>query len=297
MTDVVAEATDHPANKKENKWNGATWLALASAVTAIVAAGISLNQVHVAAEQNTAAEQEQLVTLTTTITNQLAQTPASATSSSQSPPSATSSSQSPSPATSSSPSPSSQSSAGNLAQVTGEANAEQGVVAALSADGQAAAVLINSLHGDGVAGIEYVEVALALEDGGEVDQAITFFKDAIAVSPGDVETRGDALRYMGALYYMLGRNVTGHQDMVKAARIFAGRVVLTHFLKEESIAEGYLGDAYFQLLVDGCRVAITDLEAALQAVRAAGLKTAAADPTLFALADEDAAAAHAKCLE
>jgi len=276
MTDAAAEATDRPPKKKKKKkWHGATWIALASAATAIVAAGISFNQVNLAAQQNTVAEQEQLVTLTTTITNQLAETqPSSA-------PSATASS-----------APSS----ANLAQVTGEANAEQGVVAGLAADGQAAAVLINSLHGNGVAGIEYVQIARALEAGGEVDPAITFYKDAITVSPGDVVTRGDALRYMAALYYLLGKNVIGHQDMVKAARIFSGHVVLTHLLIEESIAEAYLGDAYFQLLIDGCHVAITDLQAALLAVQAAGPKSNTADPTLFALADQDAAAAHAKCI-
>jgi tetratricopeptide (TPR) repeat protein len=275
MTDLAAETTDRPPKKKKKKWHGATWIALASAATAIVAAGISFHQVNLAAEQNTVAEQEQLVTLTITITNQFAQTQPSATSSSAQ---------------------SSASSSANLAQVTGEANAEQGVVAALSADGQAAAVLINSLHGNGVAGIEYVQVARALEAGGEVDPAITFYKDAVTVSPpGDAETRGDALRYLAALYYLLGRNAIGHQDMMKAARIFSGHVVLTRLLIEESIAEAYLGDAYFQLLIDGCHVALTDVQDALHAVQALP-KSTTADPTLLALADEDAAAAHAKCL-
>ena len=279
MGDAVIEATGRPPEKKatdvppeKKKSHAATWIALASAATAIVAAGISFNQVNVAGEQNTVAEQTQLVGLTTTITGQLAQSQAS-------------SSQSGNPSAGS-----------NLAQVTGEANAVQGVVAELSAEGQAAAVLINSLHGNGVAGIEYVQAARALQTGGEEAQAITFYKDAIAVSGGDVGTRGDAWRFMASLYYSLGQNVTGHRDMMTAARIFQGHVELTHSLIEESIAQAYLGDAYYQLLNDSCRVAIADLEAALRAVAASGLKSSSADPTLFALADEDTAAAHTKCI-
>lgn len=270
MTDAVAEATDRPPKKK--KWHAATWIALASAATAIAAAGISFNQVNVAAEQNSVTEQTQLVALTTTITTQLAQAQASGNQSGN------------------------QSAANNLAQVTGEANAVQGVVAELSAEGQAAAALINSLHSNGVAGIEYVQAARALQAGGEEAQAITFYKDAIAVSPGDVGTRGDAWRFMASLYYSLGQNLIGHQDMMTAARIFRGHVELTHSLIEESIAQAYLGDAYYQLLNDSCHVAITDLEAALRAVAASGLKSTSADPTLFALADQDTVAAHTKCI-
>ena len=278
MTDAVAEATDRPPEKKatdrppKKKWHAATWIALASAATAIIAAAISFNQVNVAGEQNTVTEQTQLVALTTTITSQLAQAQASGNQSGN------------------------QSAASNLTQVTGEANAVQGVVAELSAEGQAAAVLIKSLHGNGVAGIEYVQAARALQTGGEEAQAITFYKDAIAVSRADVGTRGDAWRFMASLYYSLGQNVTGHRDMMTAARIFMGRVELTHSLIEESIAQAYLGDAYYQLLNDSCHVAITDLEAALRAVDASGLKSSSADPTLFALADQDTAAAHTKCI-
>lgn len=270
MTDAVAEATDRPPKKK--KWHAATWIALASAATAIAAAGISFNQVNVAAEQNSVTEQTQLVALTTTITTQLAQAQAPGSQSGN------------------------QSAANNLAQVTGEANAVQGVVAELSAEGQAAAALINSLHSNGVAGIEYVQAARALQAGGEEAQAITFYKDAIAVSPGDVGTRGDAWRFMASLYYSLGQNLIGHQDMMTAARIFRGHVELTHSLIEESIAQAYLGDAYYQLLNDSCHVAITDLKAALRAVAASGLKSTSADPTLFALADQDTVAAHTKCI-
>jgi tetratricopeptide (TPR) repeat protein len=276
MTEAAAEATDRPPEKnatdrppEKKKWHAATWIALASAVTAIAAAGISFNQVNIAAEQNTVAEQTQLIALTTTITSQLAQGQTSG----------------------------NQPAANSLEQVTGKANAVQAVVAELSAEGQAAAVLINSLHGNGVAGIEYVQAARALQAGGETAQAITFYKAAIAVSPGDVGTRGDAWRFMAALYYSLGQNVIGHRDMMTAARIFRGHVELTHTLKEESIAQAYLGDAYYQLLNDSCHLAITDLEAALQAVKASGLKTSSADPTLFALVDQDSAAAHTKCIK
>src|SRR3974390_3506577 len=81
MANAVSEANEHPpenqAPHKKKKLHIATWLALASAVTAVVAAGISARQVNVAAAQNTVAEQVQLVTLTTTIAQQLAQEQAS----------------------------------------------------------------------------------------------------------------------------------------------------------------------------------------------------------------------------
>jgi hypothetical protein len=47
--------------------------------------------------------------------------------------------------------------------------------------------------------IEYVQAARALQAGGEEAQAITVYKDAIAVSPGDVGTQGDAWRFMASL--------------------------------------------------------------------------------------------------
>ena len=166
------------------------------------------------------------------------------------------------------------------------------VVAELTADGQAAAVLINSLHGTGVAGIEYVEVANALAAGGDMAQAITFYDDAVNAPPGDVVTRANALRNEAAIYYSLGQNATAHQDMMDAARLFTGHVVLAQSLIERSIAQAYLADTYYQILIKGCRVAIADVRAAAQALAGLGLNSPS-DASLVALAAQDITAVEA----
>jgi len=139
---------------------------LASAGAAIVAAGVSAFQVSIAKQQNAVAEQEQLVSLTASIAQQLAQQQTTVTQA-----------------------------AGNLtgaARTAAESNATLGLVATLTVEGQAAAVLISSLHGDGVAGIEYVQVARALASSGDTGQAITFYKDAVDAPPHDAVTRANA---------------------------------------------------------------------------------------------------------
>jgi hypothetical protein len=241
---------------------------LASAATAIVAAVLSANQINVAAAQNIVAEQEQLVTLTTTIAQQLAQGQASRNQSAASQGLATL--------------------LGPL-QVQGESNASQVAIAELTADGQAAAVLINSLHGNGVAGIEYVEVANALVAGGDMGQAITFYNDAVNAPPGDVVTRANALRNEASIYYSLGRNVIAHQDMMAAARLFTGHLALAHSLIERSIAQAYLADSYYQILIKGCQVASADVQAAEHVVAGLG-PSSSDDATLVALANQDATA-------
>jgi uncharacterized protein DUF4189 len=273
MTNTASESPDRPPEslapqkkQKKRKWHVATWLALASAATAIVAAGISADQVNVAAAQNTVAEQEQLVTITTTIAQQLAQGQA--------------------PGIQSAASQGLATLLGPLVQVQAESDASQVVIAELTADGQAAAVLINGLHGEGIAGIEYVEVANALAAGGDMAQALTFYNDAVSAPPGDVVTRANALRNEASVYYSLGQNGLAHQDMMQAARLFAGHVVLTQSLIERSIAQAYLADSYYQISIQGCGLAVADLQAALGAVKQLG-PNSSVDPTLQALADHD----------
>ena len=266
MANTVSEPEDRPpenhAPHKKRKWHIATWLALASAVTAVVAAGIAAEQVNVAGTQDTAAEQEQLVTLTTTIAQQLAQEQASGNQSAASQGLTTL--------------------LGPL-QIQAESNASPVAVAELIADGQAAAVLINSLHGTGVAGIEYVEVANALGAGGDMAQAITFYDDAVNAPPGDVVTRANALRNEAAIYYSLGQNATAHQDMMDAAEaLITGHVVFAQSLIERSIAQAYLADTYYQISIKGCRVAIADVQAAAQALAGLGLNSPS-DASLVAL--------------
>ena len=137
---------EHPAKKKK-KPHFATWIALASAAAAIIAAFISSSSVNVAKAQNIAAEQQQLVTITIAIEQAFSGQHAAE-----------------------------DQAAGNLtgtARSAAVAEADQEIVAETTADAQAAAVLVDDLNGDGVAGIEYVTVARALANYGDTALAIT----------------------------------------------------------------------------------------------------------------------------
>ena len=140
--------------------------------------------------------------------------------------------------------------------------------------------------------IEYVEVANALGAGGDMAQAITFYDDAVNAPPGDVVTRANALRNEAAIYYSLGQNATAHQDMMDAARLFTGHVVLAQSLIERSIAQAYLADTYYQISIKGCRVAIADVQAAAQALAGLGLNSPS-DASLVALTAQDVTAVEA----
>jgi hypothetical protein len=258
--------TEHPAKKKK-KVHVATWIALASAVAAIIAAYISASSVNVAKAQNIAAEQEQLVTITVAIEQAFFGQQAAE-----------------------------EQAAGNLrgeARSYAVANADLSIVAETEADAQAAAVLISNLHGAGVAGIEYITVARALANYGDTALAITYYKDAVNASLYDVPTRADALRFEGALYYSLGQYAMGHQDLMSAAQAFGGHPELSKNLIDNSIAQAYLGDAEYQIQAMGCRVAATDIANAKRAV--APLGTNGTQLTNQVLESEDAAAYRSKC--
>jgi tetratricopeptide (TPR) repeat protein len=247
---VADTATDHPASKstshprKKKKRNTATWIALASAATAVVAASISAFQVSVTRQQNIVSEQQQLVALTAAMAQTLAQEQTAITQAE-----------------------------GNLtgvARTEAASNVETGTVALLEVDGEAAAVLISELHGFGVAGIEYVQVARALDAAGHTAQAITFYDDAISAPPHDVVTIGLALRNQGALYYSIGQNAAGHRDFLKAVSLYRGHVLMTSYLRDNTIAQAYLADAENQLSNNGCRVAAADMLAAFRALHPLG---------------------------
>lgn len=261
-----SQQADQPATKKKQR-HASTWIALASAATAIVAAGISFYQVNVASKQNTVAEQEQLVTLTGTIAQTLAQEQTTI-----------------------------NQAGGNLtgaARTTAEAEAQLAVITQLEVQGQAAAVLISDLHGAGVAGIEYVQVARALDAAGDTGQAITFYTDAVNAPPYDVVTRANALRNQGALYYSLGQDAPGHRDYLKAASLYKGNVQMTQALKDNSIAQAYLVDAGYQLVIRGCHLATTDFKAAVRALAPIG--TSGENTAVQALIAIDTAAYKSKC--
>ena len=173
------------------------------------------------------------------------------------------------------------------------AEADLEIVAETTADAQAAAVLINNLHGEGVAGIEYITVARALANYGDTALAIAYFKDAVKVSPHDVATRVDALRFEAGLYYSLGQNAIGHRDMLAAARAYDGHPALSKALIYNSIAQAYLGDAGYQILANGCQTAAIDMANAERAVAQFG--TNGANLTVQTLENEDKAAYRSKC--
>jgi tetratricopeptide (TPR) repeat protein len=273
MSDATTQTTktttqtkdQQPAPKKER--HIATWIALVSALAAIIAAVISEASVNVAKAQNNVAEQQQLVTITTNIEEQFTD---EQTTENQA--------------------------AGNLtgtARSIAVANAALGLTAELTAEAQAGAVLVTNLHGNGVAGIEYVELGRALANYGDTAQAITYYSDAVEASPSDVPTRADALRFEAALFYSLGQNTIGHRDMMQAAKIYGGHPELTRSLIDNSIAQAYLEDAGYQTPIDGCHVAGTDLADAQHAI--APLGTNGVDTAVQALVGTVSSAYQGKC--
>ena len=220
----------------------------------------------VAEQQNMAAEQQQLVTITTSIAAQLA---GEQTAENQA--------------------------AGNLtgtARSIAISNAGMGITAQLTADGEAAAVLINNLHGNGVAGIEYIQVARALADGDDTAGAITYYEDAVNAPPHNVPTRADALRNEAALLYSLGQSATAHQDMMRAVRIYSGPLELTKSDIDNAVAQAYLGDAGYQIEIS-CRVAAADMADAQHAV--APLGTNGANAAIQALTGTDETVYQKRC--
>jgi tetratricopeptide (TPR) repeat protein len=139
------------------------------------------------------------------------------------------------------------------------------VIADLTVEGQAGAELIRDLHGDGVTGTEYVQVARALEKPGYTAEAITYYKEAVNVSRHDVLTRGEALRWLGGAYYSLHRPELAHQAYMQAAKIFSGPVVMPPDYKANNIAQAYLLDADYQIGFS-CRTAHAELKHAQQVI-------------------------------
>lgn len=270
MADVESEIkTERPAKKKRKKLHFTTWIALASAIAAVIAAYVSASSVNVAKAQNIAAEQQQLVSITISIEQAFGGEGAAE----------------------------NQAAVGltGTAKSTAVSEVDQNVVAETAAYAQAAAVLINNLHGNGVAGIEYVEVARALANYGDTALAISYYKDAVNASLFDVPTRADALRFEASLYYALGQRSMGHQDMIAAATIYGGHLELSQNLTDSSIAQAYLEDAGYQIIDGDCQVAVTDMTDAQHAVTPLG-GISGSNLGDQALAGADVAAYKKKCV-
>jgi hypothetical protein len=246
-------------SQKKRKYHAATWISLVAAVTAIAAAVISYLQVNVAKEQGIAADQQQLLTLTTTIGQQLAQGAAAETQPSTTP---------------------------GATSNQAKSNAQIVLTTELTSEGEAAAVLISKLHGNGVAGIEYIQAGEALAEGDNIGQALTYFQDAVNAPPHAAGTRADALRSEGVIYYALGRPIIGHNEMMLAVKVYADRSLeLTKSSIANSIAQSYLADAAQQVNINSCKIAAADMKAAAKALSPAGASGTNATNTAFILAD------------
>jgi hypothetical protein len=264
VTDVPTQAQAARPSRKNRR--GGIWIALLSVFVFIFAAGVFAASVYLARQQNVAAQQQQLVSITTSIAVQFAGEQA----------------------------------AENQAalSLTGAkrsaaiASVAAGIATELTAEGQAGAVLIADLHGHGVAGVEYIEVAKALASGGYTAQAITYYADAVNAPPNAVQTRSAALRQEAVLLYSIGRAGVAHQDMMRAASIYTGHLELSHYNIDNAIAQTYLTDAGYQIPIN-CHAAMIDLMAARHAI--APLGPGGATAAVAALQSTDGTAYHNKC--
>jgi hypothetical protein len=213
------------------------WIAWIGAAAAIAAAAYTGWNAHVASEENIVAEQQQLLTLTVNIAQQFAnehQTVSQA-----------------------------EGQLTGTARSSAQSSAQVGITNQLGADGEAAAVLVGDLHGNGVAGVEYVQAAKALVVAGDISEALTFYRDALIAPPRAPDTLANSLRGQGSVYYSLDRPTLGHQYMMRAVQVYAGHPELTSTDIENSVAQSYLYDAEYQLGLKNCSIAENDLRAAL----------------------------------
>jgi hypothetical protein len=228
----------------KEKSHVSTWISLVAAAAAIIAAAIAYLQVNVVREQNVAADQQQLLALTTTIGQQLAQAAMA------------------------------ENQAGTVpgaASTQAQSTAQIALTAELTSEGEAAAVLINTLGGNGVVGIEYIEAGEALAEGDNIAQALTYFQDAVNAPPQAPGTRASALRSEAVIYYSLGQPATGHYEMILAVKVYTDhRLKLTKSSIYNSIAQSYLDDAAQQLDINGCKIAAADINAAAKALSQVG---------------------------
>jgi hypothetical protein len=217
MGETTVQPTNQTAEKKDRHL--ATWIAAASALTAIVAAAISAWSVVTANKADTAAKQQQLLNLSFAIAQQF------------------------------------------------EASRTQAITDQLEAEGQAGAVLINDLNGHGVASIEYIEVAWALQDDGHGITAATYLKKAVNAPPHDAETRATALRQLVIFYYGLDQPMTAHRYAMQAVKALNRSSMEPRFYRANSIAQTYYLDADYQVdIKGGCPMAAREMAAGQKAL-------------------------------
>jgi tetratricopeptide (TPR) repeat protein len=127
-------------------------------------------------------------------------------------------------------------------------------------------VLIAKLGGNGVAGVEYVQIGKALIDGGDIADAIDDFEDAVNAPPNAPDTEADALRNEAMVRYTLSQNAAAHQDYMRAAGVYADHPQLTQGDIRNSIVLSFADDAAYQIPLGtgGCDIASVDLQDAEQ---------------------------------
>jgi hypothetical protein len=232
-------------------------IALATAIGALVAAGYAGYSVHVASQANLASEQQQLLTLTTNIGEQFAGEQAAL----------------------------NKAAAGLTGAQRTQALADEntGLAGQITAEGEAAQVLIGTLHGNGVADIEYIEVARALADAGDTGAALNYYQDAVTAPPHDVVTIASALRNAGGLEFSLGHIRTGHQDMMRAVAVFRGHQgSISKYNLANDMAQGYYADADYQYTdtPPGCAAANADMADAQRLLAPVGGIAGAQSPVI-----------------
>jgi hypothetical protein len=230
---------DKPANVRRwwSRINFPAAIALIAAVAATASAVYAYSQVQVARQQNTTAEQQQLLSLVIAIEQEPAL----------------------------------------LSQATLHLTGGQLINASVQyenevvADGEAGAQLIRSLNGQGVSSIEYTQIALALEDSADNTVALAYFARASSIA-GDPDSLASALRDEAILRYQLGgseNNQKAHQEMQRSVQAYSvADITKKEF--EQNAALSYLQDAEYQMPAKGCDIARTDLNNAATEIRLAG---------------------------
>jgi hypothetical protein len=84
------------------------------------------------------------------------------------------------------------------------ASADAAFTAQLGAEGEAAQLLIASLHGNGVTSIEYIQIGRAVNIGGDSANALADYHAAVTAPPHNPAMAAAALRLAGALEYDFG---------------------------------------------------------------------------------------------
>jgi hypothetical protein len=226
------------ANRGQKRIQLSVIVAIISALAAMGSAVYSYSQVQVSKQQEIFGEQQQLLTLVAAIEQEPAQL------------------------------------AGAVQNMTGNALTQTDIAyeTELQADGAAAASIISALHGQGVAGVEYIQVGVALQSGYSNALALKYYADGVALS-NNPETTADGLRYEAILRYELGgsqNDTAAHQEMERAVAEFSGPYFYRNEI-EQNAALTYLLDAEYQIpLRKDCDIARADLSDARRAVMLLG---------------------------